>query len=565
MPVELDIDQVNAVRELKTGKILCGEPGSGKSRTALAYYFKENGGYLACLDERNRRLVEIEDLFGLEDGFMVDSPKDLYIITTAKKRDDREWEAEMLPFLMQTGDFRGDICGGKGVEKDGKSAKNAQKSCPVSVFQGDICENIGQNAKKIDHRARKIEGFRNYRHKVVVDSWNNVQKYAGVTNSFFIFDEQRVVGYGPWAKSFIKITKSNDWILLSATPGDTWTDYMSVFIANGFYSGKNDFLRQHAVWSRWAKYPKIEKFIGVGRLIAQRNDILIKMPVKKHTNRMRIYLECGFDRGVYGQILKKRWDPWLNEPIQQPAQLCYLLRKVVNTDESRVEMVEKLLKEHEKVIIFYNFNYELELLKGCCCRVGRRFWQWNGRIHERIGGKKCGGRGDICENLVENGSQNDENWVENCSKNGSEMGDFGSENGAKMGENWSEKRAFYSRIWLENWLENGEYLLENDGENWDENGVKNGSDEEFKDWVYLVQYTAGCEGWNCIETNVIIFYSQSYSYRQTVQAEGRIDRRNTPFSDLFYYFLVSKSSIDLAIKKALKNKENFNSDRFFGG
>lgn len=528
--VELDSAQVTAIRELRNGKILCGEPGSGKSRAALAYFFKENGGYLNALDDRNGvancgngvLITRPDWVIGDDDGLMKWNPMDLYIITTAKKRDDMEWEAEMLPFLMQKGDFRRcEACGegdfkhdestgggfshGDELEKGdfsraeggiaGDSVTNVTHkdsfltdlvlSCSVSDFSGVESEKISKNDEKNDLRACFLGNFARYSHKVVVDSWNNIKKYVGVRGAFFIFDEQRVVGYGAWSRAFIKITRANKWILLSATPGDTWSDYISVFIANNFYHSKKEFLDEHAIWSRWAKYPKIENYRGVGRLLAQRNDILIKMPVKKDTTRDRIYLECGYDKVVYRRIFKDRWNPFDDIPIEQPSQMCYLLRRVVNSDQSRIDTVKELIRRHKKLIIFYNFDYELEILKRCCSSMGRQYWQWNGKVHERI--------------------------VKDISES---SGD-------------------------------------------DSRGSSEG-------WVYIVQYTAGCEGWNCIETNVIVFYSLSYSYRQTVQAEGRIDRRNTSFKQLFYYFLVSYSSIDISIKKALNQKKNFNENDFFG-
>lgn len=532
MGVELDSAQVNAVRELRNGKILCGEPGSGKSRAALAYFFKENGGYLNALDDGNGvadcgngvSINRPEWVIGDDDGLMKWNPMDLYIITTAKKRDDMEWEAEMLPFLMSKGNFRlteddevrmkgnfrleestgGGFSHGDELSKGdfryisqenspdsssnddilGVSQGSSGESCSVVDFSGVESEKISKNGEKIDLMACFLGNFARYSHKVVVDSWNNIKKYVPVRGAFFIFDEQRVVGYGAWSRAFIKITRANKWILLSATPGDTWSDYIAVFIANGFYRSKKEFLDEHAIWSRWAKYPKIEKYMGIGRLLAQRNDILIKMPVKRETTRDRIYLECGYDKAVYRRIFKDRWDPFNDIPIEQPSQMCYLLRRAVNSDQSRIETVTELIRRHKKLIIFYNFDYELEILKRCCESIGKTYWQWNGKVHERIGGVK--------------------------------------------------------------------------------GGLDGGSDGCSDGWVYLVQYTAGCEGWNCIETNVIVFYSLSYSYRQTVQAEGRIDRRNTSYRQLFYYFLVSYSSIDISIKKALNQKKNFNENDFFG-
>ena len=206
--------QLDAVNRMKNGCILCGGVGSGKSRTSLAYYYKEQGGIL-----------------GSDHYIEMKNPKDLYIITTARKRDTLEWEEELAPFLLTT----------------------------------------------------HTEDSFYYNHKVVVDSWNNIGKYKEVSDAFFIFDEQRVVGSGAWVKAFLKITKVNDWILLSATPGDTWSDYIPVFIANGFYKNKSEFIREHIIYSRFSKYPKVDRYIGTGRLLRHRNDILINMDFERKT------------------------------------------------------------------------------------------------------------------------------------------------------------------------------------------------------------------------------------------------------------------------------------------
>ena len=394
--------QLDAVKRMRNGCILCGGVGSGKSRTSLAYYYISNGGELGT-DE----YVPMDD-----------PPQDLYIITTARKRDTKEWEGELAPFLLST------------------SKENSL-----------------------------------YSNKVVIDSWNNIAKYKDVTNAFFIFDEQRVVGSGAWVKSFLKIAKTNHWILLSATPGDTWQDYIPVFIANGFYKNRTEFSREHIVYSRFTKFPQVDRYLNTGRLIRLRNKILVNMDFKRETisHHEDIYVSYSVER--YRDLTRNRWDPWNDKPIENAAEFCYALRKLVNTDESRQVAVCELLEKHPKAIIFYNFDYELEILKEICQRV--RVAEWNGHKHQPIP----------------------------------------------------------------------------DGDR----------------WVYLVQYTAGCEGWNCIKTDTIIFYSQNYSYKVMVQAAGRTDRLNTPFSDLYYYHLKSRSGIDLAISRALKNKKKFNETGFMNG
>ena len=392
--------QLDAVNRMRNGCILCGGVGSGKSRTSLAYYYKEQGGVL-----------------GTKNYVRMKNPKDLYIITTARKRDTLEWEGELSYFLLSTNP--------------------------------------------------KVNGYKN---RVIVDSWNNIQKYKNVTDSFFIFDEQRVVGSGVWVKSFLKITKSNDWILLSATPGDTWQDYIPVFIANGFYRNRTEFCNEHIVYSRFSKFPKIDRYINTGRLIRLRDRILVDMDFKRETIAHHEDIIVQYDIPKYKETMRNRWDPYNNEPITNASGLCYILRKIVNSDESRQIALMDILESRPKVIVFYNFDYELDILKGLHYGKDVQIAEWNGHSHQPI--------------------------------------------------------------------------------------------PTSKSWVYLVQYTAGCEGWNCIKTDTIVFYSQNYSYKVMAQAAGRIDRLNTPYTDLYYYHLKSRSGIDLAISKALKDKKKFNETRW---
>jgi len=405
MSIKLFNYQIEAVKKMKNGCILCGGVGSGKSLTALSYYYLQNGG-------------EFNSLIGGDYIPMDNPPKDLYIITTARKRDTLEWEGELTPFLLSTH--------------------------PETNF------------------------YRN--HKVVVDSWNNIGKYVNVTGAFFIFDEQRVIGNGVWVKSFLKITKNNDWILLSATPGDTWQDYIPVFIANGFYKNRTEFTREHIVYSHFTKFPKIDRYVGTGKLLKLRRSILIDMDFKRETIPHHEDIYVSYDIETYKDVSRTRWNPYKNEPIQNAGELCYVWRRIVNSDESRQVAVLEIFENHPKVIIFYNFDYELEILKNLGFGSGVKIAEWNGHKHEPI--------------------------------------------------------------------------------------------PNSKSWVYLVQYSAGCEGWNCITTDTIIFYSQNYSYKVMVQAAGRTDRLNTPYTDLYYYHLKSRSGIDLAISKALKEKKNFNESKY---
>lgn len=391
--------QKDAINRMKNGCILVGGVGSGKSRTSLAYYFKEQGGIIGG------------------DYKPMKNPKDLYIITTARKRDTYEWDGEMGPFLMSTN-------------------------------------------PEINY----------YNNKITVDSWNNIGKYKDVENAFFIFDEQRVVGSGAWVKAFLKIAKKNNWILLSATPGDKWEDYIPVFIANGFYKNKTEFIRDHLVYSNYSKYPKVERYLGISKLTKLRNYILVDMDFHRQTNSHHIDVSCSYDISKYKDVIKTRWDPYKNEPIQNASGLCYILRKIVNSDESRIVALLELIEKNPRVIIFYNFDYELNILKNLDYGPNTIVAEWNGHSHEPI--------------------------------------------------------------------------------------------PDSDNWVYLVQYTAGAEGWNCIKTDTIIFYSQNYSYKIMAQSAGRIDRLNTPYTDLYYYHLKSRSGIDLAISRTLNQKKKFNASRF---
>lgn len=403
---------MKAVQNMRNGCILNGGVGSGKSRTGLYYYFKENGGSFL-----NQEFIPMKN------------PQDLYIITTAMKRDSHEWDGELANYRMSSDPKKNEL----------------------------------------------------YSNRIVVDSWNNIKKYSGVTGAFFIFDEDRVTGSGAWVKAFLKITKLNSWIILSATPGDCWADYIPVFIANGFYKNKTEFIKEHVIYSRYTKYPQIDRYVNTKRLIRLRDRILVNMEIERHTISHHIDASVQYDIFAYKEVMRNRWDPFKNEPIQQAGGLCYVLRRVVNEDESRIVALMEILEKVPRAIIFYNFDYEREMLLNL----------------------------------------------------------FADDNSIRVNELMSYEVAEWS-------------------------GHAHQPVPNSKRWIYLVQYTAGCEGWNCITTDTIIFFSQNYSYKVMEQACGRINRLNTPFTDLYYYHLKSRAPIDLAIARALDKKKKFNERKFAG-
>lgn len=398
--IDLMPHQEEALSLLGNGKVLYGGVGSGKSATALAYYMQS------------------------------EQPRDIYVITTAKKRDSLEWEGEAAKFGIGT-EFGGTVAG-------------------------------------VLH----------------VDSWNNIDKYTEVDDAFFIFDEQRLVGNGAWVKAFLKIARGgNQWIMLSATPGDTWLDYAPLFIANGWFRNITEFKRQHVLYAPYVKFPKVARYLGEAKLERLRNHILVEMPYEKHTERIINYIEVSYDKALTDKIIKTRWNPFTNQPVKDVGELFRLMRMISNSDPSRLDAIRMLMEVHPKLIIFYNFDYELEILRGL-----------------------------------------------------------------KLGQNDTRQ---ISKLFVYK----DKYLSSEIAE-W--NGHRKDPIPESDNWVYLVQYVAGSEGWNCVETDACVLYSLTYSYKNFVQCQGRIDRLNTPYTKLYYYILESNSPIDLAVKRSLSDKKNFN-------
>lgn len=391
--VSLRPHQQKALELLHNGSVLRGGVGVGKSRVAMAYYMKE------------------------------EAPKDIYVITTAKKRESLEWVGEGAKFGVGT--------------------------CKDATVAGVL----------------------------TVDSWNNIPNYVGIKNAFFVFDEQRLVGRGAWVKSFLKIAASNNWLLLSATPGDNWLDYIPIFVAHGFYRNRTEFLRRHVVYNNFSKFPKVDHYVETGRLEKLRRQILVDMPYERHTRRHIELVDVGYDRELFNRVWKDRWHVYKDRPLKDVGELFLVMRKVVNSSPSRMETLRDLIQKHPRLIVFYNFDYELESLRSL---------------------------------------------VSSTSKSGDPTIEMAEWNGHKHDPLPSSDR-----------------------------------------WVYLVQYAAGAEGWNCTATNVVVFFSLNYSYKLNEQAKGRIDRLDTPYYDLYYYIFRSSSPIDRAIMRSLATKKNFNEKTFY--
>lgn len=405
MAIDLRPHQAKVLEELSSGKILDGGVGSGKTITALAYYYlKECRGSLKINGKGSYHPME--------------TSKDLYVLTTALKRESLDWDNEAVPF---------------GIGK---------------------------------HRDANPDGV-----KMTVDSWNNIEKYKDVKDAFFIFDEQRLVGNGAWVQAFYKIAAHNNWIVLSATPGDVWMDYVPVFVANKFYKNRTEFVKRHVVYTMYAKFPKVDRYVETRVLEDLRRKITVEMPMERHTIRHIKNVLVPYDKELFDKVAIKRWHVYEERPIRDIAEMFTVMRKVVNSHSGRLDAIIELALEHPRLIVFYNYNYELDALRTLEATTGLPVSEWNGHKHQPV-----------------------------------------------------------------------------------PTGDK---------WIYLVQYTAGAEGWNCVTTNAIAFYSLNYSYKINEQAKGRTDRMNTEYTDLYYYILRSGSLIDMAIVKSLATKKSFNEKQYF--
>ena len=334
---------------------------------------------------------------------------DLYIITTSKKRNAGEWEEEI-----------------------------AKLGCPPPK---------------------------------AIDSWNRLKNYRMVSDAFFLFDEHKVGGHGKWAQSMITIAKKNKWILLTATPGDVWDDYASIFIANEFVKNKTTWNEDFCIFDRISKYPKIIGYQREDVLKNMRDAVLVPMEYQSEKVPIPYVIPYKVDHEEEAYVLARRKSlrhPEMRAFRNTSAMFAYM-RMNLPDKESKIQALADVLKKEPKAIIFYNFTPEKYEIENAARQVNIPFFQYNGQIKDNVP----------------------------------------------------------------------------DGDT----------------WVYAVQYTAGAEAWNCITCRTVIFYSMNYSYKVMTQAKGRIDRCNSPFDELHYYYFISPDfEIDQEILNALTRKEKFNEE-----
>jgi len=446
MAVVLQKHQLLAISKMHNGCVLKGGVGTGKTPTSLGYY------WMHILGGQLNRWSSVSS----------ESAVDLYIFTTAHKRDTKDWQIWASRF---------------GLAED-----NPQES---------------------------VAGIR-----FIVDSYNNMPKYKTVKGAFIICDEQRLVGSGLWAKTFQLMAKHNDWIMLSATPADKWEDYIPLFIANGFYKNRTEFVREHCVYSYFGSYPKLERYMGINKLVKLKHSILVEMPYERHTIRHIHEVHVNYDKETYALVEEKMWNPYEERPLKDAAERFAMRRKVVNSDSSRIEALRSLTQKHPRLIVYYNFNYELEMLRS------------------------------LAASLTSPASSTSSSATDAASSvRVLSSTDSTSRNTASTATRTSET----SGVKIAEW-----------------NGQKHEEVPASDQWLYLVQYAAGAEAWNCTATDAMAFFSLTYSYRFFEQSQGRIDRLDTPFTHLNYYILMSKSPLDHGIKRALINKEDFNDVNFKG-
>jgi hypothetical protein len=606
---------------MHNGCILCGGVGVGKSHTAVAYYLAN------------------------------EAPKAVLVITTAKKRDKGDWQ---------------DLWAEVGMHKD------------PELTMGAV---------------------------VIVDSWENIKKYEELKDAFVIFDEQRLVGTGAWVKAFYKIASHNRWIMLSATPGDNWLDYVPVFRANGFIKNITQFKEDH-VLQRWTgRYYQVTGYRQVPKLVRWRNELLVDMPYDRHTTRHTHEVPVTYDTELVEELVKKRWHVYEKRPLTDASELFRVMRKVVYSDSSRLAAISSLLEKHPKLIVFYNFDYELEILRtlgnpdtmqsmtsrtvssqenstllqtpsdGCEQKDERQqshseeilyemtlresptthqvqdrwgnthsLTQTNdaatkkssltsssvprsatnsstsGSLRTETGSstrppshlKKSNGTSTptspSTQGTTSNSSSDTRSTDESSpSRRTSDQFSRQTQTSSERTNEWQQKGHSQTISQQETdtpsktsgWQTDTQTTSEGSESPEESSRKKSGRtssgaskrspDASQKDsgstsspqfqvaewnghkheeiptttsWVYLVQYVAGAEAWECVDTDAICFWSMPYSYKLWWQSHGRIDRLNTSYTDLHYYILFAKSVLERGVRKSLAQKKTFNESAF---
>lgn len=220
--------------------------------------------------------------------------------------------------------------------------------------------------------------------RFVVDSWNNLSKYKDVKDAFFLFDEQKVSGKGTWAKSLIRIAKSNQWILLSATPGDTYDDYATVLIANGFVRNRTTWYDEYCVTKSQPFFHIVDhKNKDVIDMMIRR--IFIKMDYQSDKKRIeRVIPIQARSAGEEKEILMTHKAPGAQMPFTTFAAAIAYVRMNCYDKSKKTEALRKIIEKHKKIIVFYNFLSEKLEIERAAIDANVTINFYNGQRHDPI-------------------------------------------------------------------------------------------------------------------------------------------------------------------------------------
>lgn len=231
--------------------------------------------------------------------------------------------------------------------------------------------------------------------EMAVISWHKLkawveQNWKGLDEWVVIFDEaQRSKGYSTgMGKAFLKITKQNpDWAGFTGTPGDTWADYISYFVATNQTRNKTAYLHEFANVQTYKGYPEIVGWRNEDRLKAMWAHIsyapdtsIVAQQLPKEQYRT---ITLPKPR-AYSKTLKTR----LNEQgefLDTAGAMVAELRRLCFTKDKQQWVADFVEGVESGVVMFYNYIATGDKLAEICEKaLGKsgRVWRIDGKHHE---------------------------------------------------------------------------------------------------------------------------------------------------------------------------------------